>query len=522
MSKYKPLLPFLSGVLLVLSFPRPEMAFLAWVALVPLLLACTATAPHPQQEAFKWGFLTGVVYFGGTLWWVTLTMHEYGHLPWIASGLLLCLLVSYLALYTGLFAAAVRYFYRRTPGCVIFLAPSFFTALEWMRGHLLTGFPWSSLGYSQYRVLPVIQIADLTGVYGVGFVIVLVNTAIFLGLDAYKRRLGPIWGMAAVVVVTVGFVLIYGNFRLSQPMGQASTPVSVSVIQGNIAQDRKWDNTFQEETVNTYERLSDVALQEARNFTDKRPLIVWPESAMPFFFQEETRYRDRLLSLSRDKFDLLLGSLAWQPREDGTISLKNSAYLLSSTGGITRYDKMHLVPFGEYVPFSSVLSFVGKLVEGIGEFAPGREAVVMDAAGTTIGVVICFEVIFPEIVRPFVQRGATIMTTITNDAWFGDSAAPDQHFSMVVFRAVENRVAFARAANTGISGFIDGHGKILHVTDTFVEAAVTKRLYPSHHRSFYTTYGDIFAIACMVVSVCALIPSVRRICKRWGMPFCAC
>jgi len=498
-------LALLSGLLLALSFPRWELLPLAWFAFIPLFFAVRNESP---ARSFLIGWIAGLIYFSGTLSWVTISMTQYGKIPLPISYLLMLLLVAYCALYLGLFAAGARYALQRTNRSALFFVPVLWVALEYTRGHLLSGFPWSALAYSQYRFLPLIQIADLASIYGIGFLIVLVNIGLFgiIRRGWTDRRIA--W---RELIVAGGLFLLslgYGLYRLDQPMG-AEKNLTVAVVQGNIEQDQKWDARIRDETVQKYKRLSLASVQQGGS----RPeLIVWPESAAPFFFQTEAALRNELLKLAEEgKFYLLFGSPAFDPAPSGKISLLNSAYLLSPSASVVgRYDKIHLVPFGEYVPLSSILFFVNKLVEGIGEFIPGREATVMEVAGTRIGTVICFEVIFPEVVRRFAQNGASVMTTMTNDAWFGDSAAPYQHFSMVIFRAIENRVPFARAANTGISGFIDAHGRILQQSPLFVEAALTESLHPGIRRTLYTAYGDLFAIGCVIIAVGFVLFAMRE------------
>jgi apolipoprotein N-acyltransferase len=287
--------------------------------------------------------------------------------------------------------------------------------------------------------------------------------------------------------------------------------ISVAVVQGNIDQAVKWDEATRDNTLDIYDRLS-------LSFSKQPDLVIWPESAMPFFFQNEPLYQQKIFDLvNKGGFHLLFGSPAFQSAPEGTVRLLNSAYLFpptpagqgSSPFAEARYDKIHLVPFGEYVPLKSMLFFVDKMVTGIGEFVPGKEARVLDIRSAKIGTAICYEVIFPDLVRRFVNNGANMMATITNDAWFGQSAAPFQHFSMVVFRAIENRVPIARSANTGISGFIDAHGKILQETPIFAEEARLQQLPLGFRRTFYTAYGDIFALGCFAIILALLLSSYR-------------
>src|SRR5581483_2731601 len=315
--------------------------------------------------------------------------------------------------------------------------------------------PWALLGYSQAGVLPVIQSASYVGVYGISGLIVLTNVAVVaIALKLRGRQIH--WWTYAVPAVAVALLaadVFYGQAAL-RPGGRESRTVRVGVVQPNIDQAHKWDRAFADDTIARYVRLT----TEIASGSD---LVIWPEAATPFLFEREPAYRDEIAALTkRLETPLVFGSPALRYYDNGRPYLLNSAYLLGSDGTIIgRYDKRHLVPFGEYIPLKSILFFLDKLVVGIGDFEAGTVPAVLripprpaDGAGTpsgsdgpTFGVVICFEVIFPDLVREFVREGANFMVTITNDAWFGDSAAPYQHFGMVVLRAVENRVAFARA-----------------------------------------------------------------------------
>ena len=516
MKAYPFILPLLSGVLCFLSFPRYDYESLAWIALVPLFLALEN---QTVLKSFWLGWATGTVYFLGTVHWVTNTMIDYGKLPAVVSYPIMLLLVVYLGLYVAAFAGLYVFLKRRTTFPPALSAPVLWVSLELLRTYALTGFPWALLGYSQYLSLPVIQIADTTGVYGVSFLIVLVNVAVAEGLLALRvPRFRPAaWKPVATVLVVVALVLGYGSWRLTQDRLSQPPTLAVGVVQANIPQDRKWDARFRQETIDRYERISnDLASRSVR-------LLVWPEAAMPFFFEEDEAFRQQVVATVRgDRVPLLFGSPA-VTTVGNQLRLFNSAYFLSADGRVLgRYDKMHLVPFGEYVPLESLLFFVNKMAEGIGDFLPGADYTVMTLPSRDeperrlqehpppkIATVICFEVIFPDLVRRFVKQGAQLMTTITNDAWFGDSSAPYQHFSMVVFRAVENRVPFARAANTGVSGFIDRTGRILKTSPIFVEAAEADTLRLRTQMTFYTRHGDIFAYVCVIMALFMIYTAVR-------------
>jgi apolipoprotein N-acyltransferase len=494
-----------SGLLLAAAFPLINLPALAWVALVPLFMALRGQG---VRSGFWLGGITGIVFFAGTVHWVTNSVHFYGGIPVIPASLITLLLCAYLALYPALFGAIVVHFKGTRSSLQVLAAAAAWTTLELARTYVFSGFPWALIGYSQYRMLPVIQIADITGVYGVSFLLVLVNAAIAEFIMDRKRYPGVVMA-ALVLALAVG----YGSIRLKVAGGPGA--ITISVVQGNIEQDKKWDPAYQAETIAVYKRLTGEALKQ-------RPaLVIWPETATPFYFTGNNP-ADRELTadladfVKKNKVPLLFGSPTYQVKSPRTVVLHNSAFLLSGEGKIlARYHKIHLVPFGEYVPLKSVLFFVEKLVQVIGDFEPGRDYTVMSvpdgkARDVKLSTVICYEIIFPDLVRRFVNEGAQVLTTITNDAWFGRTAAPYQHFSMAVFRAVENRVPVARAANTGISGFIDAQGHILAASDIFVETYLTKTLVPGGARTFYTRHGDLFSYACVFFSILILVRKPKK------------
>lgn len=500
--------PIASGILYALSFPRIDLSPAAWIALVPLLFIIREETP---KRAFYMGWLAGGVAFLGLLYWTTITMVRYGGLPWPATIPPLLLLVAYLGLYFAGFCALLVWIRPKTTFPYIILVPVIWTTLEWIRAHALSGFPWGLFGYSQHQNLSMIQIADLTGVYGVSFLIVLVNTVFVEGLgliDRIRRR--KAFTALAVGAICVVLTWGYGHWQLNRSTHSLNRSVNIGIVQANVSQDVKWDPAFRLEILHRYEQLNHRIAKEGLD------LIVWPEAAMPFIFDDDKFFKHKVLEMAkREKTPLLIGSPA---RTEGTQreeSLSNSAYLINTSGkAVARYDKIHLVPFGEYVPLSSLLFFIDKMVEGIGNFKAGNQYTVMQLPSRvtekmSMGVVICFEVIFPALVRRFVREGADFMITITNDAWFGKSSAPYQHFSMVVFRSIENRVPFVRAANTGISGFIDANGQILESTDLFTASAITNIITFSGQRTFYTLAGDIFADICGIITLALVLLRIR-------------
>lgn len=492
----------LSGALLALSFPKAEIAFLAWFAFVPLLVACGGKRP---KEAGKLGFLAGLVAYGGILYWINIVVTTYGKLPVPVSICVYLMLVAYLAAYFFVLFFLVRK--GEEKGIAVTVSfPILWVGLEFLRSFLLTGFPWASLGYSQYRILPLIQVADITGVYGLSFLIVLANCVLYLAVRSTRRGTvtrACVGRNAAVFLALLMVVLLYGSFRLRHE--QAGTPMQVALVQGNIDQGIKWNPAFMEETLSIYARLS------RRAAADGVDLVVWPESAAPFFFQQAGEPSQRIVNLAREiRAPIIFGSPAF---DDGGDHRKffNSAFLVSSSGEVLgRSDKMHLVPFGEYVPLAKLLPFVHKLVVGVGDFSPGDSLVTLDPGKGKVGVLVCFEGIFPDLSRRYVREGARLLVNITNDGWYGRSSAPYQHLSMAVFRAVENGVPLVRAANTGISALIDRTGRITHRTPLFKEAFLTGMVLTSEGGTLYTRIGDAFAIMCLAGSLVIVVAAFRK------------
>ncbi len=492
-------LAVLSGLLLSGSFPKFGTPALAWIALMPLLLAIRNL---PTGERFRLGMVTGLVHYLTLVYWLTITMQNYGGLPWYASIGFLFLLSAYLSLYIGAFAALLVPL-APTPFRCFMMTPALWVALEFVRAKLLTGFPWELLGYSQYKALQIIQISDIFGVYGISFLVAAVNTSLFLGWLFFKKEN---WGQHTVIGKTGAGVLIaglllpgltffYGTWRLAAIRGDmAEAPkIRAAVIQGNIAQNVKWDPAFQNASLETYLRLSREAARETPE------LIVWPETATPFYFFRNIGLTRRIQEgiKAADAF-FIIGSPSAEEHESGMHYL-NSAYLVNPDGTLLgKYDKAHLVPFGEYVPCQKWLPFVTKMVTAIGDFSAGQSGAIISSPAAKIGVQICYEVIFPSLSRLAAKNQAGLLVNITNDAWFGRSSAPYQHFSMAVLRAVENRRSVVRAANTGISGFVDPVGDVVARTSLFEEAALTRSVPVMTTETIYTRWGDWFPMGCCI------------------------
>jgi apolipoprotein N-acyltransferase len=490
----------LSGLLLACAFPLPGYTALAWFGLIPLALVM-------QHRPFKSGFVAGLVFFAVTLYWLNIVMTTYGHMPLAISFMLYLLLAGYLALFwgTATWAACRLKEFRNYPYALTL--PVIWVALEFLRGFLLTGFPWSTLGYSQQAWLTMIQSADLFGVYGLSYLLILANAVLAESVLALKHRAWqafPVKALAAAVFLLV-LNFAYGYWSLQQHLDARPETLQAAVVQGNIPQGVKWRPDNQVNTVKTYRDLSLRAERAGAN-----DLIIWPEAAMPFYFQDGGPLVTAVADLPMQTgASLLFGSPAYL-RDPGGLRYLNSAFLLSPSAQLLgRSDKIHLVPFGEYVPFGKILPFVNKLVAGIGDFTPGQINP-LPLQGQHVGVLICYEVIFPELAREYVRQGSGLLVNITNDAWFGKSSAPWQHLAMARFRAIENRVWLARAANTGISAFIAPSGRILQQTGLFEEGFLAGEVGWGAQPGLYSHMGDLIPGAFILISLLWLLQTRRR------------
>ena len=497
-----------SGFLLFLAFPDPGLYPLAFFALVPLWASLENLT---LKQAFGAGFTAGLVFFLLLIYWIVSALTLYGGINPAAAFSCLVLLCGYLALYMGAFAFVLRWI-----AAPLWVAPFWgalaWVGLEYIRTYAFTGFPWGVLGYSQYTNLGFIQAADIFGVLGISFVLVLANGGLVLAwkMVSHKARLEKKALVSlGLVIVMVGSVFLYGHFRqkeVRQLMADAPT-LKLSVAQANIQQDQKWDKSYVNATIDRYADLSRQGLP--------CDLVAWPETALPFYYGNEPGFSSRVdAAVRKARTFFLIGVPAAEPSGSG-YRFYNRACMLNPLALVTSYyDKHHLVPFGEYVPLKDLLWFMEKITAGAGNFSKGKTGMtpLVFGKGKT-GVLICFEILFPDISRQFVLNGADILTTMTNDAWYGRTSAAEQHFSISVFRAVENRRSLVRSANTGISAFIDPAGNILGRTEIFTACSLTRQVPVLTQISFFTRHGDIGAITCTVAFLLILV--VKPIKKRF-------
>jgi apolipoprotein N-acyltransferase len=501
-------LAVLSGMLCAASFPKFGLPAFAWIALSPLIVSAALSARPGRsllRHPFTLGLLTGMIYFGGTVYWLAGVMATYGDLsPWL-SGLVAMLLASYLALYPAVFAVLVARAVRQfgVPG--VWLAPCFWVATEWVRGSIGGGFPWVPLGASQANVIPIVQLASVTGVYGLSALVALVATA--TAAVALSRRSVHWVGLAAVGAL-VAVVAGWGVLRVtSGRLVQTGEVLRVGLLQGNVEQDAKWNPAFRDPILRRYIDLSRQAIGAGAG------VVIWPEASMPFFFDAETAAAEpvrRLAAESRTPF--VIGADESEPGRDGAPErIYNDAILVGPDGrSHASYRKMQLVPFGEYVPFKDLLFFIRHLVAQVSDFSPGTEPVVFDVDGRRLSVSICYESAYPWISRAFVARGSQLLATITNDAWFGRSSAAYQHFDLGAIRAVEEGRYVVRAANTGISGAVDPYGRVLAATRLFEPAAITVDVRLLDGRTLYSRVGDVVAWPALGVTGLVLLRRPRN------------
>jgi apolipoprotein N-acyltransferase len=487
---FRSVCPVISALLLVLAFPKFNLGFLAWVSMVPLLFSLEN---NNAKQRFLIGYLFGIPFFAGTLYWL------FGIS--IPGNIGLVILLS-------LAPAIFCYLYKcdiSRPLYAIVYVPSAWVFTEYLRAHLFTGFPWELLGYSQCSNLPIIQIADITGVYGLSFLIILVNFGLYLALRKAPKRSYIL--LFIFIVFTASF--IYGE-RTIRRFDPAET-LRVSVIQGNIPQNIKWDPKYRDLIMGKYKSITKSAIAD-----EKPDLVIWPETSLPGYMEEED-LRSAISDLARsEKVHLLIGTLHGEG-----LNAFNSACLISDNGEVMeRYDKIHLVPFGEFIPFEDRLSWLRACVnKPMGDFVRGRDHTVFKfRTGTgsySFSCLVCYEDIFPELSRRFVERGARFLINVTNDAWFGKTSAPYQHLQGSIFRAVENHVPVIRAANTGVSCIIDPNGRVVAVVkkgkdELCVDGYVTGAVSTTFVRTIYTRVGDLFAWICIILVLLKIGTDVRK------------
>jgi apolipoprotein N-acyltransferase len=470
--------------------------------MVPFLLKVIKA--RNKAESFKIGLIFGTIFFYGCQYWIYHSINSYGSVPFIVSLSIVLLLSLYEGLYIGIFAVLLNQIHNKTRFPITLTAPILWINLEYLRGILFTGFPWSMLGHTLYKSHNLIQICDITGVFGLSFLIVFSNSII--ALFFYNRSINNknylnLSINAAIFVILIIGIMLYGQNRIIFYDNIKDSPLTISIIQPSIEQGKKWNSQYQNEVINIYKKLTLASLKDHPN------LIIWPETSLPFLYGSDKEYTDDFNNFQKSlNTYLLFGSILVRQTTLDDYKLSNSAILMSSNGKILYvYDKIHLVPFGEYVPLSEILFFINKLVPSIGTYLHGERYVVGQTEIGSFATLICYEIIFPDLVRRFFQNNGNFIITITNDAWFGATSGPYQHFIISIFRAIENRKPLVRAANTGISAFIDPTGRITSSTNLFDKTILTNIIYKNSIKTFYTIYGNIFVYLSIIINILILI-----------------
>jgi len=510
------LLVLLSAVLQILIFPLPDFYLLSWIAITPLLLALLRTRqpdtlqiragikllPATPLQAFLLAYVCGILWYAGTCYWIYDVMHQYGGVNTPAGIGILFLFCLYLAIYHGIFGLLISLLNRggsknSFPRLALLLSPALWVAVELARTRI-TGFPWDLLGISQVDNIPLARVATVTGVYGISFEIMIVNAAwaaAFL-VPREKRKPLLIAALGAALVLQAGSLI---------PVPAILADHSAVLVQANvpILQGADWTRDYFAGTLLDLSRTSLVAAASEIP-PSHASLIVWPESPSPFY-SSDPFFRDAVSNLARQSNTWVLagniGNRNASQTPDEATQIYNSASLVSPGGEwVARYDKMHLVPFGEYVPFRRVFAFAGGLTKEVGDFSKGTSRVPLDAGGSKLGVFICYESIFPDEVRQFAAEGAQVFVNISNDGWYGDSGAYAQHLKQSRMRAVENARWLLLDTNTGVTASVDPYGRIVSSVPRKARTVLTASYALSSVTTFYTRHGDWFAWLCAIIS----------------------
>jgi apolipoprotein N-acyltransferase len=521
-------LALFSGLLLVFAFPDWGLWSLGWVGVAPLIMAIAREGRF--WRSFILGTVTGTVFYIGTSHWITYSMHNYGEVPLWLSYCLMILICFLVGVFTGLFAGVLGLAINRFGGWAILTAPVIWATTEWLR-LTVGGMGWNALGYSQAFQPAVIQIARWGGVYMVSALLVAVSAALVFATIYLERRRGFV--VLTVIGLLATAAVIYGqSFR---PEEDEQETVSLAVIQPNVPVAGDWDDPqFVKKLLDMHIELSEQTIQQAskdalngKKNDDSlhhmaRPdkvagnravdLVVWPESSMNFDYERDAELRRQLADFTRrNNVYLLFNGWGFSGTSDNR-KIYNSAMLIAPSGErVSRYDKIALMPFGEYVPARGWLPFMDRIPALVGDITPGNAITLMDIAGARLGAPICFDAAVPSLISRMRSEGASSLIQLSNEAWFGPSAVARQMLAQAVFRAVENDVEFIRSTNTGASARIDRYGLVYDETKQFeTETRLwkIKKSNSSEDFTFYTRHGDVFVIACAVASMLTLVAAV--------------
>ncbi len=486
MSKKDWFLVIFSALLMSTAYPPLRSGFVIYLALVPLIFALENKGP---SDAFKIGYLFGLVSNSLLLFWIGWAT-VFGA---AAALVLLCLYTAFLAW----FYALVR---KKWGTRALFLLPFLWVSMEYVRSLTEISFPWLNLAYTQTYYLSLIQYASVTGNYAVSFWIVCLNLIIYL-IIKHQRRIALAVSIFAILII---LPYIYGWWVMSQKIERDH--IKIALLQGNIEPKVKWDQRFLDYNIQTF---IDMSKEAAKEDVD---LILWPETAAPCYLASESLYMEEIQATSDSlNVPLLVGTNDYEATGEGRIWYYNSVFLFRPKGGYPQvYNKIHLVPFSEKIPYDEKLRVSDKVQLGQSDFASGKSLTIFGIPQGRFATLICFESVYPALVRGFVKKGAEFLVNVTNDAWFGKTHGPFQHAQIAVFRAIENRISIARCANTGVSMFIDPFGRVRSATRIFVRTTVIDQITSKLKSTFYTRHGDWFAQGCLLVSLFMMLATFLK------------
>jgi apolipoprotein N-acyltransferase len=500
-------LSVLSAALLVLSFPDFNLWPLAWVGLAPLFVAI---ARRPQRgSSFLLGWMTGTLFFYGSCYWTTYPMIRYGGIPALVAFLLLVPLTLVVGLFPATCCMMLARAVARWGLRALFLAPVLWAALEWTRLGV-TGLLWNAIAYSQAYVPTLIQTARWGGVYLVGFLIITVNAAlayILLERSARAAKMSAAALLGTAVLILAAFLSASSD---TSPLPSDKPAAVVVAVQPDVPMDPVESVAETAALIERHYSLSEGGLAGRRDPVDVPRVVIWPESPMNFRYAGDTEFRGLVANFAAKNHTSILFNSQEPAPAHGTY---NSAVMVNEEGQlVAQYDKIRLLPFGEYVPLPRWLPGVSSIPAMVGDFTPGAQYTLMPLGEARTGVFICFESAFPSIARHFAQDGADVLVNISNDGYLGETPVMRQHLANAVFRATENARPVLRVTNTGITAFITPRGEVLDATTGFQPAVRTWPVYrATNGKTFYTRFGDLFAGLCALTSLAILVLSWRRI-----------
>ena len=510
------LLALVSGGLQILIFPWPSLAFLCWVALAPLVVAILdpyvpeqgTREPRPASpgHGFLLAYVSGIIWYAGSCYWVLRVMHSYGGLSLPVALFVLALFCLAAGLFHAGFGLLVSLAARSRKHALrnaLLLSPFFWVAMELARDRI-TSFPWDLLGVAEVSNVALTRIAVLTGAYGISFEIALVNAAFATALLMTPRARGRMLLLALVIAA----LLECGRFV---PIPAMPHDRVATLVQTNIPILQQWTGEYLQSTLADLERTTLTAAQQAEHDQGLPGLVVWPEAPAPFMGDDPFFTAEMSRIARQSSAYVVVGHIGQKPAHAAEpAKIFNSAAVISPNGEWSaRYDKIHLVPFGEYVPFERVFAFASGLTKEVGQFSRGETRKPLRAGNQQLGVFICYEAVFPEEVRQFARSGAEVFINISDDAWFGRSGAPEQHLNQARMRAIENRRWLLRSTNNGITAVVDPLGRVLVSAPRDERVALNAPYASIRDTTFYTRWGDWFAWSCVIISVVGLVAPAR-------------